>query len=195
MTLEIYLPFNKRILTTISFSIFHQLSMAVAISGYLVGWNGQRISSPINSTKKWNTLNRTLSAQIKELSRNKLQFLPNEISACEKINYLDLGPVPTIQSELLRDSLSDYLAFFTYLENYIIYEPYSRQWNHRFSAWSTGMQIIMWDESIGRGSSSWRNQRRSTVNPWRNCCSYGHELVTQKRHFRKVANWVSCSTK
>ena len=49
---------------------------------------------------------KTLSARIKELSRNKLQFLPNEISACEKINYLDLGPVPTIQSESLRDSMS-----------------------------------------------------------------------------------------
>ena len=53
-------------------------------------------------------MNRTFSAQIKELSRNKLQFLPNEISSCEKINYLDLGPVLTIQSESLRDSLSDH---------------------------------------------------------------------------------------
>jgi len=56
----------------------------------------------IEHFKKW----KTSSARIKELSRNKLQFLPNEISACEKINYLDLGPVPTIQSESLRDSLS-----------------------------------------------------------------------------------------
>ena len=56
----------------------------------------------IEHFKKW----KTLSAWIKELSRNKLQFLPNEISACEKINYLDLGPVPTIQSESLGDSMS-----------------------------------------------------------------------------------------